>query len=228
MKYEIPCEIVCDLLPSYIDGLTSEDSTESVAAHLKKCEDCRRNFEDMKMYACESVAVNSDEKNSFKNVKRKLKRRSALTFAAALLLCLLISGSYSWYHSGHDLAPDEFNVDVHTITKSQVTMDEENNVAEYDDPQEGLLTISGKDYVYLTEKGYIEQIIVTSEKSIDSYMIDGGEYKDSVTLSVGTDNRSILSRNKRLWRSILWNEGRIDTVYCQDSEGNFDIMYQRY
>ena len=41
MKINLPCEIVRDLLPSYIDELTSEMSTKAVDEHLKECEKCQ-------------------------------------------------------------------------------------------------------------------------------------------------------------------------------------------
>ena len=37
------CEIVKDLLPSYIDGLTSAESNSEVEAHLETCQECKRN-----------------------------------------------------------------------------------------------------------------------------------------------------------------------------------------
>ena len=37
----LPCEVVRDLLPSYVDGLTSETTTALVEAHLDTCPDCR-------------------------------------------------------------------------------------------------------------------------------------------------------------------------------------------
>ena len=48
MKINLPCEIVMDLLPSYVDKLTSEMSTESVEEHLKECEKCQTVLEEMK------------------------------------------------------------------------------------------------------------------------------------------------------------------------------------
>lgn len=42
------CEIVRDLLPSYVDGLTSEVSNEAVEQHLAQCEDCRAYCEKMR------------------------------------------------------------------------------------------------------------------------------------------------------------------------------------
>ena len=48
MKINLPCEIVRDLLPSYIDELTSEMSTKAVDEHLKECEKCQNILGEMK------------------------------------------------------------------------------------------------------------------------------------------------------------------------------------
>lgn len=41
------CEVVKDLLPSYIDGLTSSVTNEEIEEHLDQCEECKRNYEAM-------------------------------------------------------------------------------------------------------------------------------------------------------------------------------------
>ena len=37
----LPCEVVRDLLPSYVDGLTSETTNGMLEAHLDSCPGCR-------------------------------------------------------------------------------------------------------------------------------------------------------------------------------------------
>ena len=37
---ELPCEVVKDLLPSYLDGLTSEGTSRLVKEHLEGCREC--------------------------------------------------------------------------------------------------------------------------------------------------------------------------------------------
>ena len=37
---ELPCAIVEDLLPAYMEGLTSEETTAAVEAHLASCPAC--------------------------------------------------------------------------------------------------------------------------------------------------------------------------------------------
>ena len=39
------CGIIKDLLPSYIDGLTSDVSNHMIEEHLEKCAECREYLE---------------------------------------------------------------------------------------------------------------------------------------------------------------------------------------
>jgi predicted anti-sigma-YlaC factor YlaD len=42
------CNIVTDLLPSYTDGLTSEESNQLIEEHLTSCESCKKEYMMMK------------------------------------------------------------------------------------------------------------------------------------------------------------------------------------
>ena len=37
MNHKIPCDMIQDLLPLYIDGLTSETTTLEIKEHLETC-----------------------------------------------------------------------------------------------------------------------------------------------------------------------------------------------
>ena len=39
------CEIIRDLLPLYIDGLTSIESNQEIEKHLKNCEECQKYYQ---------------------------------------------------------------------------------------------------------------------------------------------------------------------------------------
>ena len=41
MSDKLRCEIVQDLLPSYVDGLTSDETNEAIKDHLADCVSCR-------------------------------------------------------------------------------------------------------------------------------------------------------------------------------------------
>ena len=48
MENKENCKIVKDLLPSYIDGLTSEETQKYIETHLEECNECKEILENMK------------------------------------------------------------------------------------------------------------------------------------------------------------------------------------
>ena len=45
---KITCDVIQDLMPSYIDGILSEDSKALVEEHMGTCQECRKMLEIMK------------------------------------------------------------------------------------------------------------------------------------------------------------------------------------
>ena len=43
----LPCDIVQDLLPSYVDGILSDTSACAVSKHLQSCKACHDMYDDM-------------------------------------------------------------------------------------------------------------------------------------------------------------------------------------
>ena len=48
MKNQKQCKIVQDLLPTYIEDLTSEETNQYIEEHIKNCNDCEQALLDMK------------------------------------------------------------------------------------------------------------------------------------------------------------------------------------
>ena len=40
MKNDLTCGVVRDLLPSYVEGLTSQETNQAVETHLASCPEC--------------------------------------------------------------------------------------------------------------------------------------------------------------------------------------------
>ncbi len=53
------CNIIKDLLPSYIDEICSQESVEAVEEHLKNCVGCKRVLTNMK--ECEPIVLVEEE-----------------------------------------------------------------------------------------------------------------------------------------------------------------------
>jgi hypothetical protein len=68
----LKCEVIQDLLPSYIDRLTSEDSDHLVERHLNECDACKVIYNDMKQELPEIDESKRDisEKHEMKLMKR--------------------------------------------------------------------------------------------------------------------------------------------------------------
>ena len=97
---KMKCEVIRDLFPSYIDGLTSEESNELIKEHLEECRECREYLDDMKE---DIVQENQPVKNKeavkpFRKLRQKTRRKIILAAGGAALACGLIFGGGLLYY----------------------------------------------------------------------------------------------------------------------------------
>ena len=87
MENKEMCKIVKDLLPSYIDELTSEETKKYIETHLEECNECKETLENMKK-VFERENKNTTEKSIkyAKKYNRKVKMLIILLVAIILLL----------------------------------------------------------------------------------------------------------------------------------------------
>ena len=89
----LPCEVVRDLLPSYVDGLTSETTGALVEAHVAGCGACRAALQAMRTPEAEPEKQENEAKEiDFlkKNKKRNRKVLLGSLLGAAALVCLTL------------------------------------------------------------------------------------------------------------------------------------------
>ena len=84
-------KLVQDLFPSYIDGLTSMETTQYIEEHLESCEECKKVLENMKTKIQDENRTDlKDKKVKYaKKVNRKLRFLSLLIWIVLYLLLLL-------------------------------------------------------------------------------------------------------------------------------------------
>lgn len=93
------CEIVEDLMPLYVDGLCSEETTKEIKEHMSHCELCNEKMKEIEM----PIEVMPPEEEisiePMKKVKRKLHKKNTWILAISLLSILVIGSiSYLSYH----------------------------------------------------------------------------------------------------------------------------------
>lgn len=79
------CNIVKDLLPSYIDGLTSRESNEFIKEHIKTCNDCKEEINKYK-----SIEIKEKEE-TLKSIDYMKKPRKKLKGVIALFSIIILS-----------------------------------------------------------------------------------------------------------------------------------------
>ena len=87
---KLDCEVIRDLLPLYAEHMASPASTALVEEHLRECEACRAELEQM----LQPVPVQPEPQPDapLKGIRASLRKKSILTAAAAVLavLCAVV------------------------------------------------------------------------------------------------------------------------------------------
>lgn len=145
------CNVICDLLPLYIDEVCSPESRELVEAHLEECEACRKTLEQMRS----SVEVECREgeespKNALLYIKRKIKAKYIITALCAVIVCGGLFAGYSFMQlMERPMYYEEVNVKV---------------VQDKKDPEQYNLMMDGPDY-----SGYYGGVITLREDKNHRY-----------------------------------------------------------
>lgn len=97
---EISCNIIKDLLPSYVDNICSEDSRHLIEKHISGCEQCRTQLELLK-----STEL-TDERGEQKRISylKKIKRHYDQGIVRLIILTLMVIGGFLLLVSHDELA----------------------------------------------------------------------------------------------------------------------------
>lgn len=91
------CNIVRDLLPLYVEELTSEESTQAIQAHLTHCAECQAHLERMqKKVSAAQTTETADYKKALQVQKRKITTKHLLIACIALFLGIAICAAVLW------------------------------------------------------------------------------------------------------------------------------------
>lgn len=109
---KITCNIIQDLLPLYYDDVCSEDSRRLVETHLKTCDDCRAELENLQ---ADIVGISSSDTYNLEQAKplqvlakkwKQDKRRSFLVGTMCVSILASLSSMYAYKAAGSYVAAD--------------------------------------------------------------------------------------------------------------------------
>ena len=111
------CEIIRDLLPSYVDGLTSDESNREIELHIEECAECHAFLEEM-CRGVDAQKVEIEDRSFMRFLKRMRKlefERKLLILAIVMILGALIYDGIRQYvynknYGIYDVALDDVNI----------------------------------------------------------------------------------------------------------------------
>lgn len=148
----INCKIIQDLLPNYIEKLTSEETNNYIQKHLKGCKECNEIFESMK----KDLEINSNEdyENETKYLKKYNKKMNILKTIVCTMIAIFIAI---------------------LVRKMIILIDVQNKISKYIDSNNYYV----KTYYYANDEINIRENFVLGEKSKEiEYFIASSEIMD--------------------------------------------------
>lgn len=92
------CNIIRDILPLYVENIVSEDTVAFVEEHLEGCADCREELKSVRASAeiekgySDISDMQKSEAEALRILKRKMRRRRALTILLSFLTAVVLVG----------------------------------------------------------------------------------------------------------------------------------------
>jgi hypothetical protein len=150
MNSRISCDVIKDLLPSYVDELTSEASNMLIREHVRDCESCRRTLASMQggLSFAKEAEKEKREIDFLKKNKRRNRRIVLGSIAGAFLLILAVFAARVFIVGSRDYTnwiPANLTVEGRNLTFTAVPTDSAMAVSGLDFREEdGVITVSGR------------------------------------------------------------------------------------
>lgn len=193
MEHKLDCAVVHDLLPSYVDGLTSDATNRAVEEHLSGCESCNEELQRMKEPEPQSAAP-VPEVDYLKKVRRRSTAKSLVVGIVLMLLGIALL-SYRLFYIGSEAAATEVYCNV------SVAQDGTLNLS-------GTLTSSGLAVSRVTfsdSNGMVQAKVYTAPKMF----FNSGDFSASYAVPGGVTQ-------VRMDDLIIWEDGKhIDSMTSQ-------------
>ena len=162
IENKIPCEVVQDLLPLYVDGVTNEVTTNMVKEHIGECAECQNEHDILCTKFPQEEVENKTTKTRFDAMMKVLKRkRVRVSIVLVILTCLMCYFTkYLLYDATLKKIPPE-DYKVQCVYKYDT-----------DEGSKFFMIYQTKAY-YGSATGYNEDMVVDGEKAI--WVVEGRE-----------------------------------------------------
>ena len=158
MKNEKECKIIQELLPMYIDNLTSKEVTEYIEDHLAQCNCCKEKLKNMNS----TISLEKIEQKEIDYLK-KIKRKNFYKILMVIIFFLILISVSFWFFMNYRITKNPEG--KYMLEKATINQDD---IINYD-----IMILTGQKenitatwYVILTAK---EQTCVNIIQELDGY-----------------------------------------------------------
>jgi predicted anti-sigma-YlaC factor YlaD len=147
------CDVIKDLMPSYIDNLLSEDSQGLVEEHLAECEICKAYYETLKgdddIFEAAAEELHVDEIQPLKKIKKKMNRKTLIVSLISVLCAAAVAyGVYFALFEIDSYVPYE-EAGIRVSETGEMYVDEKYSSTW------GYTSAEGIKFIYFTDSGVI-------------------------------------------------------------------------
>ena len=199
MKNDLTCGVVRDLLPSYVEGLTSPESNTAVERHLSECPDCAQLRTALAGAPKQAAPEDSKEVDYLKKVKRRGWRRvaaavavTALLFAVGVAAKLFIIGEPANWDYWENL-----NWTAHTNVPGQLDL---HFYSEWSD-------IAYSHWMVENKNGIVR---VSARQILPSFLHDASDHWEHISLD---GVREVWVADQLIWQGGVEISPQIDRIY---------------
>ena len=157
MKHRLPCELIQDLFPSYIDGLTSDVTNKLLEEHVKECSNCCEILEQMQENTAEPVKFEEKKEIDFLKKTKKTNQKKIWGSIIGTVIAIVTIYLLATYVIGYPTAHDNIQCEVIYVDGRKVVVSAECRNPEY--------VISKATFRWIAEDDEIEVIFNTAKKS---------------------------------------------------------------
>lgn len=120
---KIPCTLIQDLLPIYVDGAVSEETACLVREHLDDCEECSKEYETMQreLELPSNPDLRSESAHAMKNMKLGLKWKTIAVAAISVLLTVVLGITAYMVYENVGVVNEFFNPRMYATVRDNDT-----------------------------------------------------------------------------------------------------------
>lgn len=242
---KIPCGIIHDLMPLYIDEVCGEESRAMVEGHLAECGACRTYFDEMRSGEAEAANADKDMKlaDGMKKLKNRFDRRMMIGVGCAVLMAMAVfMGFEALYNLPlKKLGPENVKVEAMVYSVDELPVLEAHadetavSIRKGEDDLSDIYSVRIPDLsgteIHMTgnvldEAGYITLVNWGSDYHLR--LMNWGDGTEEGTIYVGSIKTSILNNKieESMRSQVMMEMRKIDRIVYINEDGSETVMWE--